>query len=359
LINREKDVSTQEITGLFGYDGLSRVKIKEAGPGDIVAISGISDISIGDTISQLDRPEALPRIRVDEPTMAILMSINDSPFAGRDGKHLTSRKIKERLEKECLTNVSVRVDPTDSADAFLVSGRGELQLAILIEMMRREGFEMSVGRPQVLTRFLNGIKQEPMEQMLIDCPEEFIGVVTEKLGIRKGRMTKMVNHGSGRVRMEFRIPSRGLIGFRSEFLTDTRGSGIMTHVFDGYDNWQGDISHRSTGVLIADRKGRATSYAIEHLQPRGELFVLPGEDVYEGMIVGENARPQDLDVNITKEKKLTNMRSSTSDELIHLIPPKRMSLEQSLEYIHEDEMVEVTPACVRLRKRVLQASKRK
>jgi len=263
------------------------------------------------------------------------------------------------LERECLTNVAVRVPSTESADAFLVSGRGELQLAILIEMMRREGFEVTVGRPQVLIKNIDGIRNEPMEHLVVDCPEEYIGVVTETLGIRKGRMTKMVNHGLGRVRIQFSIPSRGLLGFRTQFLTDTRGSGIMTHVFDGYDRWQGDLSHRSTGILVADRKGWATAYAIEHLQPRVELFVSPGEEVYEGMIVGENARPQDLDVNITKEKKLTNMRSSTSDELVRLIPPRRMSLEQSMEYIREDEMVEVTPASIRLRKKVLQASRRK
>lgn len=358
-ISRDDSVRTVEISGLYGYQGLARVRIKEAGPGDIVAVSGIDPINIGETLANVDSPVALPRIRVDEPTMAVVMSVNDSPLSGRDGKHLTSRKIKERLDRECLTNVSIRVEQTPAGDAFQVSGRGELQLAILIEMMRRESFEFTVGRPQVLTRTVDGVIHEPMENLVIDCPEEYIGVVTETVGIRKGRMMKMVNHGTGRVRMEFRIPTRGLLGFRTQFLTDTRGTGILTHVFDGYDPWQGDIAHRSSGVLVADRPGKAVAYAIEHLQPRGELFVAPGEEVYEGMVVGENARPQDLDVNITKEKKLTNMRSSTGDELVHLIPPRKMSLEQSLEYIREDEMLEVTPNVVRIRKRILQASRRK
>ncbi|MFQ5740287.1 MAG: translational GTPase TypA [Acidobacteriota bacterium] len=351
LLGLDESIAPVVISGLYGYQGLRRIRISEAGPGDIVAISGIDKINIGETLSSPERPRALPPIRVDEPTMAVVMGVNDSPFAGRDGKYLTSRKIKERLERECLTNVSIEVEETDSADSFKVSGRGELQLAILIEMMRREGFEMSVSRPQVLTRKVNGVVHEPMESLLIDCPDPYIGVVTEKVGIRKGRMTKMVNHGSGRARMEFRLPSRGLLGFRTEFLTDTRGTGILTHMFDGYDPWQGKIPHRASGALVADRSGKATAYAIEHLQPRGELFVPPGEEVYAGRIVGENARPQDLEVNITKEKKLTNMRSSTSDELVHLVPPRRMSLEQSLEYIREDEMLEVTPKSIRLRKR--------
>ena len=348
-----------EINGLYGYDGLKRVRIAEAGPGDIVALTGIEDINIGETISSLENPQALPPIKVDAPTMAVSMGVNDSPFSGRDGKSLTSRKIRERLERELLTNVAIRVEPGESNETFRVSGRGELQLAILIEMMRREGFELTIGRPEVLTRTVDGTVHEPMENLVIDCPEEYIGVVTEKVGMRKGRMTKMINHGSGRVRMEFRISTRGLLGFRTEFLTDTRGTGILTHIFDGYDTWQGEIFHRSSGVLVADRRGRATAYAIEHLQPRGELFVSPGEKVYEGMIVGENARPQDLDVNIIKEKKLTNMRSSTSDELVHLVPPRRLSLEQSLEYILQDEALEVTPNSVRLRKRILQANRRK
>ncbi len=359
VMRLDESVQRGEVAGLYGYDGLRRTRIQEAGPGDIVAIAGIDPINIGETISSAEDPRALPAIRVDEPTMAVVMAVNDSPLSGRSGKHLTSSKIRERLERETLTNVSIRLEQTESSDTFKVSGRGELQLAILIEMMRREDFELTVGRPQVLTKVVDGKIHEPMENLVVDCPEEFIGVVSEKVGIRKGRMTKMVNHGTGRARMEFRIPSRGLLGLRTEFLTDTRGAGIMTHIFDGYDVWQGDISHRNSGALVADRPGKARANAIEHLQPRGELFVSPMEEVYEGMIVGENARPQDLNVNITKEKKLTNMRSSTSDELTHLIPPRRMSLEQSLEYIREDEMVEVTPGAIRLRKRILQSSRRK
>ena len=359
LMTLDGSIETVEITGLYSYDGLNRVQIKKAGPGDIIAISGIDRISIGETIASPENPKALPGIRVDEPTMAVVMSVNDSPLSGRDGKHLTSRKIRERLERECLTNVSIRVESTESADSFQVSGRGELQLAILIEMMRREGFEITVGRPEVLTRTVGDKMHEPMEILVIDCPDEYIGVVTEAVGIRKGRTNKVVNHGTGRVRMEIRIPTRGLLGFRTQFLTDTRGTGIMTHVFDGYDSWQGQISGRTSGALVSDRSGRATAYAIEHLQPRGDLFVLPGEELYEGMIVGENARSQDLNVNMTKEKKLTNIRSSTGEELVHLVPPRRMSLEQSLEYIREDEMVEVTPKSIRLRKRILQTSRRK
>jgi GTP-binding protein len=348
-----------KVSLLYGYEGLKRVEIAEAGPGDIVAIAGLDEVSIGETLSDRENPRALPPIQVDEPTIAMVLSINDSPFSGRDGKHVTSRKLKERLEKESLINVSIRVEPTDSPDAFKVSGRGELQLAILIEMMRREGYEMSVGKPEVITRRVDEQLHEPMEQLVIDCPEEYIGVITQQMGVRKGRMTKMINHGSGRVRIEFRVPSRGLIGFRSEFLTDTRGTGILNHLFDGWDVWQGEIAHRTNGALVSDRSGRTTAYAIEGLQPRGELFVSPGEEVYEGMVVGENARPNDLDVNITKEKKLTNMRASGSDDAVRLVPPRIMNLEQALEFIREDEMVEVTPATFRLRKRILPANRRK
>jgi GTP-binding protein len=280
-------------------------------------------------------------------------------MAGLEGQFVTARKLRERLWREILTNVSVRVEETESPNAFKVSGRGELQLAILIEMMRREGYEMSVSKPEILARQIDGELQEPMELLVIDCPESYIGVITEKLGRRKGRMTKMVNHGTGRVRMEFRIPSRGLIGFRTEFLSDTRGTGIMNHLFEGYAAWQGDVPHRTTGALVSDRAGRTTAYAIENLQPRGEMFVGPGEQVYEGMIVGENARANDLDVNITKEKKLTNMRASTADEAIRLIPPRSMSLEQALEFIKGDELLEVTPKAFRLRKKVLQAVRRR
>ncbi len=359
LCRRDGTITEVEISNLYGYDGLSRVKIQEARAGDIVAFAGAADITIGDTLSSIDDPRPLPPVQVDEPTISMVVTVSDSPLSGRDGKYLSSRELKDRLLKEVLTNVSIEVEDTEVPEAFKVSGRGELQLAILIEMMRREGYEMCVGRPTVITRQVDGIRMEPMEQLVIDCPETYIGVVTEKMGIRKGRMMKMVNHGTGRVRMEFRIPSRGLLGFRSELLTDTRGTGIMTHIFDGYAEWQGEIPHRPTGVLVSDRKGKATSYAIEHLQPRGELFVTPGEEVYEGMIVGENARFQDLNVNITKEKKMTNMRSSTSDVLIHLIPARKMSLEQSLEFIRDDEMLEVTPKSLRLRKHRLQASRGK
>jgi GTP-binding protein len=359
VCRRDGTVFPARISILYGYEGLRRIEIPEAGPGDIVALAGIEEVNIGETVSDREDPRPLPPIQVDEPTISMVFSINDSPFSGREGKHVTSRKLKERLEKEMLINVSIRVEPTDSPDAFKVSGRGELQLAILIEMMRREGYELGVGKPEVITRRIDGQLHEPMELLVVDCPEEFIGVVTQQMGVRKGRMTKMINHGSGRVRMEFRIPSRGLIGFRSEFLTDTRGTGILNHLFDGWDVWQGEIAHRINGALVSDRAGRATAYAIEGLQPRGELFVSPGDEVYEGMVVGENARPNDLDVNITKEKKLTNMRASGSDDMIRLVPPRLMNLEQALEFIKEDELVEVTPAAFRLRKRVLAANRRK
>jgi GTP-binding protein len=359
LCGRDGSVAQARTTGLYGYQGLKRVEIPQAGPGDIVAVAGLKNAGIGETLSDRENPQALPPIQVDEPTIAVVIGVNSSPAAGREGEHVTSRKIKERLERETLTNVSIRVEPTDSADSFKVSGRGELQLAILVEMMRREGFEMSVGKPEVLSRDIGGVRHEPMEALVVDCPEEFIGVVTQKVGMRRGRMTKMVNHGTGRVRMDFRLPSRGLIGFRSEFLTDTKGTGIANHLFDGYEPWQGEIAHRGTGALVADRPGRATSYAIEHLQPRGELFVAPGDEVYEGMIVGENARETDLDVNITKEKKLTNMRASTADEAIRLVPPRVMSLEQSMEFLAEDEFLEVTPASLRLRKKILPAVRRR
>jgi GTP-binding protein len=348
-----------KVTGLYGYDGLKRVEIAGAAPGDIVAVAGLEEVAIGETLTDPGDPRPLPGIQVDEPTIAMVFSVNTAPTAGREGSHVTSRKLKERLEKETLTNVSIRVAPTDSPDAFQVSGRGELQLAILIEMMRREGYELSVGKPEVLTRRLDGVLHEPMELVLVDCPEEFIGVVTQRLGTRRGRMMKMVNHGSGRVRLEFRVPSRGLIGFRSEFLTDTRGTGIMNHLFDGWQPWQGEIEHRATGVLVADRPGRATAYAIEHLQPRGTLFIGPNEEVYEGMVIGEHARPSDLDVNVVKEKKLTNMRAAGAEELVRLVPPRLLSLEQALEFIAEDELVEVTPGAIRLRKRVLAANRRK
>ena len=347
------------VVGLYGYQGLRRTEIDEAGPGDIIAVAGVEEGSIGETLSDPEDPRPLPPIKVDEPTIAMLFSVNSSPMSGREGQHVTSSKLKQRLARELLTNVSLRMGETDSPDTFKISGRGELQLAILIEMMRREGHEMSVGKPEVLTQEIEGQRHEPMEILVIDCPEEFIGVVTQKIGIRRGRMTKMVNHGTGRVRLEFHLPSRGLIGFRTEFLTDTRGTGIMNHLFDGYEPWQGDIPHRATGALVADRAGHATAYAIGHLQPRGELFLAPGDEVYEGMIVGENSRDKDMDVNITKEKKLTNMRASTDDASVQLIPPRAMSLEQALEFLRTDELLEVTPKAFRLRKRILSAQHRK
>jgi GTP-binding protein len=347
------------VTNLYGYQGLRRVEIDEAGPGDIVAVAGMEAATIGETLSDQEEARALPPIKVDEPTIAMNFSINTSPMAGREGQHVTSSKLKDRLAREVLTNVSIRVEPTDSPDTFKVSGRGELQLAILIEMMRREGYELSVGKPEVLTKEIDGQRHEPMEVLVVDCPEDFIGVVTQKIGVRRGRMTKMVNHGSGRVRLEFRLPSRGLIGFRTEFLTDTRGTGLMNHLFDGHDPWQGDIPHRPTGALVADRPGRATGYAIAHLQPRGEMFVSPTDEVYEGMIVGEHSRENDMDVNVTKEKKLTNMRASTDEATVQLVPPRAMSLEQALEFLKTDELLEVTPRAFRLRKKILPAIKRK
>jgi GTP-binding protein len=348
-----------KIAALYGYDGLRRSEVTSARAGDIVAVAGIDEVTIGETFSDPLDPRPLPALQIDEPTLSMIFAVNDSPVAGREGQHVTSRKLRDRLQRELRHNVAIRVDATDGPDAFKVSGRGELQMAILIEMMRREGYELSVGKPEVLTRVVDGRVHEPMEQLVIDCPEESIGGVTQRVGARKGRLLKMVNHGSGRVRLEFRIPSRGLIGFRTEFLSETRGAGLMNHLFDGWDPWQGDIPHRASGALVADRMGKATAYAIDNLQPRGTLFVGPTEEVYEGMVVGEHSRDNDLDVNITKEKKLTNMRASSSDELVRLVPPRRLSLEQALEFIKEDELVEVTPKAFRLRKRVLSASRRR
>jgi GTP-binding protein len=353
LAHLDGTITKARVTNLYVFEGLRRVEVEEAGPGDIVALAGFEVVNIGETITDLEDPKPLPRVTVDEPTVSMMFSVNMSPFAGQEGKYVTSRNLKERLEREILTNVSIRIDPTDTPDAFKVSGRGELQMAILIEMMRREGYELAVSKPEVITRTVSGVRQEPMEKLVIDCPEDFVGVVTQKIGTRRGRMTNMVNHGTGRVRLEFRIPSRGLIGFRSQFLTDTRGTGLLNHLFDGYEAWQGDIPHRVTGALVSDRPGKVTGYAIEHVQDRGEMFVEPGQRVYEGMIVGENSREEDIDVNIVKEKKLTNMRASTSEEGIHLLPVHRMSLEQALEWIRDDELLEVTPQSLRLRKRVL------
>jgi len=356
LARLDGSVVRTRVTNLYAFEGLERVEIEEAGPGDIVALAGFDAASIGETITDPEDPRPLPRVTVDEPTVSMVFAVNTAPFAGQEGRYVTSRNLKERLDREILTNVSIRVDAGDGPDSFKVSGRGELQMAILIEMMRREGYEVAVSKPEVITRVVDGVRHEPVEKLVIDCPEDFVGVVTQKIGTRKGRMTNMVNHGTGRVRLEFRIPSRGLIGFRSQFLTDTRGTGLLNHLFDGYEPWQGEIPHRITGALVADRPGKITGYAIEHVQDRGEMFVEPGERVYEGMIVGENSREEDIDVNIVKEKKLTNMRASTSEEGIHLLPAHRMSLEQALEWIREDELLEVTPASLRLRKRVLQAN---
>jgi GTP-binding protein len=351
-------VEKTRVTKLYAFEGLKQQPIDKADAGEIVALAGIDDIYIGETVSSADDPRPLPRITVDEPTIAMIFSVNTSPFSGREGRFVTSRKLRERLDKETLGNVAIRVEATDSMDSFKVSGRGELQLAILIEMMRREGFEMQVSKPEVITRQEIGRRLEPIELAVIDCPETFIGVVTEALGRRRGRMTKMINHGTGRVRMEFEVPSRGLIGFRSEFLTDTKGTGLLNTIFLRWDEWQGVISQRITGALVADRAGRATTYALYNLQERGELFVRPGTDVYEGMLIGENARDVDLDVNVVKEKKLTNMRASTADEAMRLVPFRELSLEQALEFIREDELVEVTPEAIRMRKKILAANQR-
>jgi GTP-binding protein len=348
-----------KVVELYGHEGLDRVPIAEAGPGDIVAIAGLEDVAIGETLADAEEPLPLPVIHVDEPTLSMVFLANTSPLSGKEGTHVTSTKLRERLVKETLTNVSIRVERTPGSDELSVTGRGELQLAILIEMMRREGYEFAVGKPQVIVRPGKGGPEEPMEILTVDCPEEVIGAVTQKLGPRKGRLEKMINHGSGWVRMEFRIPARGLIGFRTEFLTETRGMGIMHQLFDGYGPWQGDIPHRSVGALVSDRAGRVTAFAVDHLQPRGMFFVAPGDTVYEGMIVGEHARPGDLDVNITKEKKLTNMRAASADELVRLVPPTRLSLEQAMEFLAEDELLEVTPKAYRLRKRGLKANMRK
>jgi GTP-binding protein len=360
VVIAKADGVTQQtkITKMFSFQGLKRIDEVEAGPGDILAIAGVEGITIGDTVTSVENPKPLPRITIDEPTIAMTFSINTSPFSGREGQFVTSRNLRDRLSKELLTNVSIKVEDTDTPDAFRVLGRGELQLAIIIEMMRREGYELSVGKPEIVTKEINGTKHEPQELLIVDCGEEYVGVVIEKLGARKGKMAKMVNHGSGRVRMEFHIPSRGLIGLRGELLTDTRGTAIMNSLFDGYIEWQGEIPMRPTGSLTSDRAGTATGYAIEGLQERGDMFVTPGTEVYEGMIVGENSRDSDLNVNIVREKKLTNMRASSSDEALRLVPPRLLNLEAALEFINEDELVEVTPKSIRLRKKVLQANRR-
>jgi GTP-binding protein len=347
-----------KISELLMTEALDRVPAYEAGPGDIIAIAGIAEITIGETLTDSDDPRPLPLITVDEPSISMTMGVNTSPLAGESGTKLTARLVKSRLDAELVGNVSLRVLPTDRPDTWEVQGRGELQLAVLVELMRREGFELTVGKPQVVTRTIDGRVHEPVEQLTIDVPEEYVGVVTQLLGLRKSLLAQMVNHGSGWVRMEYRVPSRGLIGFRTEFLTETRGTGLLHHVFDGYEAWAGELRTRPTGALVADRRGPVTAYALFNLQERGTMFVGPGTEVYEGMIVGENARSDDMDVNPTREKKLTNIRSSTGEELVRLIPHRQLSLEQALEFCREDECVEVTPRAVRMRKVVLPAQDR-
>ena len=352
-------IQKTKITKLFSFSGLKRTDITQTELGDIVAIAGVEGITIGETITNAETPDPLPPITIDEPTIAMQFTVNTSPFAGREGTYVTSRNLRERLEKELLTNVSLRMEETDSTDSFKVMGRGELQLSILIEMMRREGYELMVGKPEIVTRRVDGKLMEPVERLTVDIPEEFVGVVMEQLGARKSEVVNMHNHGYGRVRIEFRVPSRGLIGLRSQLLTDTRGTIVMNSLFDGYTEWQGEIPHRITGALVADRPGVSTAYSLWNLQERGELFVGPGIDVYEGMIIGENAKDNDLDVNVVREKKLTNMRASTADEAIRLIPFRQLNLEQAIEFIADDEFVEVTPKSLRLRKKILHSNKRK
>jgi GTP-binding protein len=354
----DQNMQETKVTKLYAFDGLKRIDIQEAAAGDIVCLAGIEDITIGETIADIEHRVAIPPIAIDEPTVSMIFGVNTSPMAGREGQYVTSRQLKDRLDRELLGNVSIRIEPTDSPEQVKVVGRGELQLSILIEMMRREGFELQVSRPDIVTKALNGQIVEPVEELIIDVPEDHQGIVIAQVGERKGVMTKMVNNGSGRVRLEFRIPARGLIGFRSQFMTDTKGTGIMNHIFSSWEPWHGVIPARANGALVADRAGAATSYAIFNLQERGEIFIDPAIQVYEGMIVGENARPNDMDVNVTKEKKQTNMRASSADEAIRLIPPRRLGLEQAIEFINDDELVEVTPQSIRLRKRILASNMR-
>jgi GTP-binding protein len=352
------DIGRGRVTELYVTEALDRVDADEAGPGELVAVAGFPEITIGETLADPDDPHPLPVIGVDEPSLAMTIGINTSPLSGQQGDKLTASLVKQRLDQELVGNVSLRVLPTERPDAWEVQGRGELQLAVLVELMRREGFELTVGKPDVVTREVDGNVHEPVERLAIDAPEDYVGVITQLLALRKGRMEQMVNHGTGWVRMEYLVPARGLIGFRTEFLTETRGTGILHHVFDRYEPWHGELRTRPTGSLVADRRGAATSFALLNLQERGSMFVSPGDELYEGMVVGENARAEDLDVNATKEKKLTNIRSSTAEELVRLIPPRPLSLEQALEFIRDDEAVEVTPSHVRLRKVELSAQKR-
>jgi GTP-binding protein len=348
-------VTSARVAELYVTEALDRVDAEEAGPGEIIAVAGLADVTIGETLADSDDPRPLPVITVDEPSISVTIGINHSPLAGKDGDKLTARQIESRLEQELIGNVSIRVLPTERPDTWEVQGRGELQLAILVELMRREGFELTVGKPQVVIREIDGARHEPVERLTIDVPEDYVGVITQMLALRKGRMEQMINHGTGWVRMDYLVPARGLIGFRTEFLTETRGTGLLHHVFDRWEPWAGDMRLRPTGSLVADRAGKTASFALFNLQERGVMFVEPGEDVYEGMIVGENARAEDLDVNAVKEKHLTNMRSSTSDVLVRLVPARRLSLDQALEFVREDECVEVTPSAVRLRKVALSA----
>ena len=351
-------IEKAKIAELYLTDALDRVDAAEAGPGDIIAVAGFADITIGETLADADDPRPLPPLTVDEPSLSMTIGINTSPLAGQDGRKLTARQVENRLQQELVGNVSLRVLPTERPDAWEVQGRGELQLAVLVETMRREGFELTVGKPQVVVREIKGKRHEPVELLTIDVPEDYLGVVTQLLALRKGRMEQMVNHGTGWVRMDFRVPARGLIGFRTEFMTETRGTGMLHHVFDGWAPWFGELRTRPTGSLVADRRGLCTSYALMNLQERGSMLVGPGVEVYEGMIVGENARSDEMDVNPTKEKKLTNMRAAGSDDLVRLVPPRVLSLEQALEFITEDECVEVTPKHVRLRKSILSSTER-
>ena len=352
------EVVKVKISELLITQALERVPVDQAGPGDLIAVAGIEEITIGETLADPDNPVALPLITVDEPSISMFIGTNTSPLAGKSGTKMTARLLKNRLDAELIGNVSLRVFDTDRPDTWEVQGRGELQLAILVEIMRREGFELTVGKPQVVTRTIDGKLSEPVERLTIDVPEDYVGVVTQLLGLRKGRMEQMTNHGSGWVRMEYLVPARGLIGFRTEFLTETRGTGLMHHVFERYEPWHGEVKTRANGSLVADRSGVTTGYAAFSIQERGSLFIGPGVEVYEGMIIGENARADDMDVNITKEKKLTNMRASGSDDTVHLVPPRNLSLEQALEFLREDECAEVTPATVRIRKVILNAGER-
>ena len=358
LCGKDKTTNSHKFSAIYTFKGLNKIQVEQVEAGDIIAVAGLENITIGDTISSNDTPDPLPRIQIDEPTVAMLFYVNNSPFAGKEGQYLTTRNIKDRLEKEILSNVSLQVIPTEKTDVFEVRGRGELQMAVLIETMRREGFEFMVSKPKVITREENGEIMEPMEKVFLDIPDDKVGVITEKLSKRKGRIINLQNHGHGRVNLEFSIPSRGLIGFRSQFITDTQGAGIMNKLFDGYGPWFGRIPQRNSGALIADRKGPVTTYACLGMVDRGELFISVGTEVYDGMIIGERNKSDDLTVNITREKKLSNMRSSGSDNTVSLRSPRQLSLDQSIEFIAEDELVEVTPLSIRLRKMELDPNKR-